>query len=238
LLWYSWKKNRKQFQNILYLLCYSVAIGLAGFQWLRDTYGWFDIQSPALSLSGYDLLIVAVTDYSTALVFYFLILLIVILWEFTHGTSRKALIAVYSILILFSAAITLNHYPPRVIEWRENVLPARLVWDFTATHDRYDTKVLLDYDTYQAFYNFDQVIVYNRLPLWDALPENRYYPQNKNSLVKQIHLGMDYAVVNRESLEDILDLSGLAGISTREIAANDRYVILKFTPELQEQIKN
>ena len=234
LLWYSWKRNQKQFHNVIYLLCYSVAIGLAGFQWLRDTFGWFDIQSPASSVSGYDLLILAITDYSTALVFYFLILLIAILWDFTHGASRKALIAVYSILIVFSTAITLNHYLPKLIEWRENVAPARLVWDFTAAHDRYDTKVLLDYDTYQAFYNFDKVIVYNRLPVWDALPENRYYPQNKSSLVEQIQSGMEYAVISRESLEDILDLSGLAGISANEIAANDRYVVIKFTPEPQE----
>ncbi|NTV90999.1 MAG: putative C-S lyase [Clostridiales bacterium] len=33
-----------------------------------------------------------------------------------------------------------------------------MVGDFAASHDRYATRVMLDYDTYQAFYNFDQVI--------------------------------------------------------------------------------
>ena len=230
LLWYIRKKNQKRFQYILYLLCYSVAIGLAGFQWLRDTFGWFDIQSPAASVSGYELLIMAITDYSTALVFYFLILLIVILWDLTRGTSRKLLLAGYSILILFSIVITLNHYPPKLIEWRENVPPAQLVRDFTATHDRYTTRVLLDYDTYQAFYNFDQVLVYNRLPVWDALPENRYYPQNTSALVAKIQSGMDYAVISRESLKDITYLSQLSSVPASEIASNERYVILKFTP--------
>jgi hypothetical protein len=114
-------------------------------------------------------------------------------------------------------------------EWRENVPPARLVWDFTASHNRYDTKVLLNYDTYQAFYNYDKVIVYNRLPVRDALPENRFYPQNRSALVKQIKAGMEYAVISRESLEDIVALSSMAGIATSEVAANDRYVVLKFT---------
>jgi hypothetical protein len=229
MLWFSWKRYRGQLRNILYLLCYSVAIGLAGFQWLRDTFGWFDIQSPASALSGYDILILATADYSTALVFYFLILLVVILWDFTHGRSHKLLIAVYSFLIVFSTIITLTHYPARLREWRENVPLARLVWDFAANHDRYDTKVLLDYYTYQAFYNYDKVIVYNRLPVWDALPENRFYPQNQSALVKQIQTGMEYAVISRESFEDIMALSSMAGIATSEVAANDQYVVLKFT---------
>ena len=237
-LWFSRRKNRKQFRNIIYLLCYSVAIGMAGFQWLRDTFGWFDIQSQEAVTSSYELLIMAVTDYSTALVFYFLILLVVILWEFTRGASRKLLITGYSLLIVFSMVITLNHYPAKLIGWRENVAPARLVWDFTAAHDRYDTRVMLDYDTYQAFYNYDKVIVYNRLPVWDAHPENRFYPQNKDSLVKQIQSGIEYAVISRESLEDILELTGLAGVSASEIASNDRYVVLKFTAGSLDQDTN
>jgi hypothetical protein len=237
-LWYSRKKNRKQFRNILYLLCYSVAIGMAGFQWLRDTFGWFDVQSQAAVKSSYELLIMAVADYSTALVFYFLILLVVILWEFTRGASRKLLITAYSLLIVFSTVITLNHYPAKVVVWRENVIPARLVWDFTAAHDRYDTSVMLDYDTYQAFYNYDKVIVYNRLPVWDARPEKRFYPQNKNALVNQIQSGIEYAVISRESLEDVLDLASLADVQANEIASNDRYVIFQFTPEPPDESTN
>ncbi len=234
-LWFSRKKNRKQFRNIIYLLCYSVAIGMAGFQWLRDTFGWFDVQSQEAVTSSYELLIMAVADYSTALVFYFLILLVVILWEFTRDASRRLLITVYSLLIVFSMVITLNHYPAKVMGWRENVISARLVWDFTAAHDRYDTRVMLDYDTYQAFYNYDKVIVYNRLPVWDAHPENRFYPKNKDSLVKQIQSGIEYAVISRESLADILELASAAGVLANEIASNQRYIILEFAPESSDQ---
>jgi ABC-type multidrug transport system fused ATPase/permease subunit len=236
LFWFAWKKNQKQFYSIIYVLGYAMAIVLAGFQWLRDTFGWYEIQRPATPASSYDILIMAVADYSTALVFYFLILLVVILWDFTRGTWRKLLMAVYTGLIVISTAITVTYYPPKLMEWRENLGDAQLVWDFVAEHDRYDTRVLLDYDTYQAFYNFDQVIVYNRLPLWDTLPENRYYPQNRTALVKQIQSGMDYAVISRESLENILDLSEIAGVPARVIASNDRYVVIGFTA--QSLIKN
>jgi hypothetical protein len=238
LIWFSWKRNREQFRNVMYLLCYSVAIGLAGFQWLRDTFGWFDVQSPVYSLSAYDVLIMAVTDYSTALVFYFLILLVVILWDFTRRASRIALISVSSILIVSSAVITLSHYPPKLMEWRENVAPARLVWNFAAPHDRYNTRVLLDYATYQAFYNYHDVIVYNRLPLCDIHPDNRFYPQNKRFLVKQIRSGMDYAVVSRESLKTILELSSIAGLPTGWITMNDRYAIVEFTTPFSDQNTN
>jgi hypothetical protein len=235
LLWFSRKKNRKQFRDIIYLLCYSVAIGMAGFQWLRDTFGWFDVQNQAAVTSSYEFLIMALADYSTALVFYFLILLVVIVWEFTRDASRKLLITAYSLLIVFSMVITLNHYPAKLVGWRENVMPARLVWDFTAAHDRYNTRVMLDYDTYQAFYNYDKVIVYNRLPVWDAHPENRYYPQNKNALVEQIQSGMDFAVISRESLADILELASEAGVLANEIASNQRYIILEFAPGPSDQ---
>lgn len=234
LLWFAWKKNQKQFYSMIYVLGYAMAIVLAGFQWLRDTFGWYEIQRPATPASSYDILLMAVADYSTALVFYFLILLVVILWDFARGTGRKLIVAGYSVLIVISIAITLTYYPPKIMGWRENLAPARLVWDFVDTHDRLDTKVLLDYDTYQAFYNYDQVIVYNRLPLWDTLPENRYYPQNSDALVKQIQAGMDYAVIDRESLDTILEISKKAGISTSEVASNDRYIILKFIAESLE----
>ena len=102
-----------------------------------------------------------------------------------------------------------------------------MVWDFIQSHDRYQTDVLVDYDTYQAFYNFDKVIVYNRLPVWDTLPEKRYYPQNKNAVAKQIKQHIEYAVIARSSLENVLELANMAGVSVTEVASNDHYVVLK-----------
>ena len=181
-------------------------------------------------MSFLDIVINATTNEMTALVFYILMMVGVVLWEYSRGASRKLLISAYAVLIVSSSLISLLYYPPLLAEWKGNIAPARLVRDFAATHDRYATQVLLDYDTYQAFYNYDQVIVYNRLPVWDTLPEKRYYPENKSALVKQIQQGMDFAVISRGSLENILELADLAQVPVAELAGNDRYVILQFHP--------
>ncbi len=228
--WWMRRKSDRLHQLTPFLLCYSLAIGLTGFQWLRDNLRWASQQIQASATGAGDIALNAVTNETTALVFYLLIVLGLILWGSTQGRPRRLIIAAFSLTLVLSTAITLIYYPPWISKWRENVTPASLVWDFAATHDRYETKILVDYDTYQAFYNFDQVIVYNRLPLWNTLPEKRYYPANKDALVKQIQKGIQYAVIGRESLGNVLELAEMAGVPVNQVASNDHYVILGFQP--------
>jgi len=227
-LWYTRKKNYPQYQNLLFVLCYSLLIALSGFELLRATLRWYTRQSLASSVSFYDFYINTITNETKTLVFYLLILLGVILWGYMHGRWRKIFVAALCALIALFTVTTLIYYSPIISEWRANVNPARLVWNFAGSHDRYHTKVMLDYPTYQAFYNYDQVIVYNRLPVWDTLPEKRNYPENKNALVKQLQKGIDYAVISRESLGNVLELAELAGIPATEIGANESYVVIQF----------
>jgi hypothetical protein len=229
-LWSAWKKKSPHYRMTVFVCVYALAVALAGFQWLRDTLRWVSNQSQASPLSFGEAAIQATTNEMTALVFYMLIVLGLILWDYSGGKLPRLVISGLSITIVLFLSISLIYYPPLIREWRANVAPARLVWDFAASHDRYATRVMLDYDTYQAFYNYDQVIVYNRLPVWDTLPQKRYYPANKSALVNQIQKGMDYAVISRASLENVLELAELAQVPLREIAANDRYVILQFHP--------
>jgi hypothetical protein len=230
LLWSAWKKKSPHHRMILFVSVYALAVALAGFQWLRDTVRWVGNQSQVSSVGLVDGIIQATTNEMTALVFYMLIVLGVILWDYSGGKSPRLVISGLSLTIVLFLSISLIYYPPLIREWQDNLSPARLVWDFAASHDRYATRVMLDYETYQAFYNYDQVIVYNRLPVWDTLPEKRYYPENKAALVKQIQKGMDYALISRLSLGDVQELAVLAGIQATQVAANDRYVILKFNP--------
>jgi hypothetical protein len=230
LLWSAWKKKSPHHRMIIFVSIYALAVALAGFQWLRDTVRWVGNQSQVSSVGLVDGIIQATTNEMTALVFYMLIVLGVILWDYSGGKSPRLVISGLSLTIVLFLSISLIYYPPLIREWQANLSPARLVWDFATSHDRYATRVMLDYETYQAFYNYDQVIVYNRLPVWDTLPEKRYFPENKAALVKQIQKGMDYALISRLSLGDVQELAVLAGIQATQVAANDRYVILKFNP--------
>ena len=222
-----WIKKRFGFNAILLPAIYLGAVGLTGVQWLRDTQRAF-ISLNAAQATFWEYFLAAITNETTALTFYIAILGLVLFWSSTRGQPRRLLTALIAALAAVFAFTTVAYMPPQIAQWRLNLAPARLVWDFVDQHDRYQTSLLLDYATYQAFYNFDQVIVYNRLPLWDTVPEKRYYPQNKPAVALQIKKGIQYAVIARESLPNVLELAEIAGVPASEYASNDRYIILKF----------
>lgn len=222
-----WIKKRSSLNTALLLAVYLGAVALTGAQWLRDTLRAFLTLNTAHA-TFWEYFLAAVTNETTALTFYIAILGLVLLWSSTRGRLRRTLTTIIATLAVVFAFTTLAYMPPQFAQWRLNRAPARLIWDFVDQHDRYQTKLLLDYATYQAFYNFDQVIVYNRLPLWDTLPEKRYYPQNKPAVALQIQKGIQYAVIARESLPNVLELASLAGVPASEYASNDRYIILEF----------
>ncbi len=225
---YGYKK-RAGMDAALLLTIYLGAAALTGAQWLRDTARAF-LSLTEANAGLWQYVLAAFTNETTSLVAYISILGLALGWSFSRGRARRILSGLVAGLAVLFALITAAYMPGQVAQWRQNLAPARLVWDFTAGHDRYQTKVLLDYATYQAFYNFDQVIVYNRLPVWDTLPEKRYYPQNKAAVAVQIQKGIAYAVIGRESLANVQELASLAGVRATELEANERYVILQFQP--------
>lgn len=229
LLGFAWFRKRSGIDAAILLTIYLGAVALTGAQWLRDTARAF-VQLKDANAGLWQYTLAALTNETTALVAYISILGLALGWFFSRGRARRALSGLVAGLAVLFALITAAYMPAQIAQWRQNLAPARLVWDFTTEHDRYQTKVLLDYATYQAFYNFDQVIVYNRLPVWDTLPEKRYYPQNKAAVAIQIQKGIEYAILGRESLENVHELASLAGVPAIELAANERYVILQFQP--------
>ena len=226
-LGFTWWKWRQHFLHILMLLVYGSAILITGIPALKDNAQWYATQSAIAPVSLWDSFVRAITASQTSLVFYIVILLLVLLLDSMQRRARVILSSGLLVLCVISAALTLATIPPQVAKWSQEMPSARLVWQFVDTHDRYHTNVLLDYSTYQAFYNYENILVYNRLPLWLVLPEDRFYPQNKEILVKQIQQRMEYAVISKESLETVRELTRSADVPVTEIASNDQYVILK-----------
>ena len=89
-------------------------------------------------------------------------------------------------LCIVFAALSVYTIVPQVSARNRVLAPARLGWDIKAGMDHYQTNILLDYDTYQAFYDFENGTVYNRLPLWMVWPADRFYPKNKVFLARLI----------------------------------------------------
>jgi hypothetical protein len=58
--------------------------------------------------------------------------------------------------------------------------------------------------------------------------EERFYPQNKELAARAIAGGLEYAVIARESLENVRELAQMAGRELVEVQGNERYIILRF----------
>ncbi len=228
---FVWRRRSHYLREYLFLLVYLGMTAVSGFQAFRETLRLFELEGEVGPVTLGDILHRNLTDPLLALWAYLALLLLVLLLEFTRGAWKGLLQGFLVGLCLFFAAYSLSALPPRVAEWRAGQGPARLVWDFVNSHDRYETDVLADYDTYQAFYNFDRVLVFNRLPLWDTLPEKRYYPENRPALVRLVRERLEYVVIARHSLEEISSVLEEAGVQARTLAENETYTILRLLPD-------
>ncbi len=232
LIAYFWFSKRDQFSNLMLLLVYSGAILLTGFQFLRflKSEGMtLDLFSQGLSLAGY---LRVITGRELALLYYVTLVFLFILWEFTRNFSYRLLQWIFILLGLVFMVTTIHYVPPQLLTWSQKAVSARLVWDFKNGHNRYLTNVLVDETTYQAFYDYENTIVYNRLPISIVGSENRYYPANKPFVVNLIKQRMEYAVISQDSLKNVLEMAGEAGIPAAVVASNDGYVVLKLSRPL------
>ncbi|MDX6611661.1 MAG: hypothetical protein QOD75_847 [Blastocatellia bacterium] len=81
--------------------------------------------------------------------------------------------------------------------------PARDIFALRESTDKYETSILTDYATHQAFADYQNVYVYNRLP-WDTTPgEGRYYPANSQIVQALVNERIEYVVVSKESAADV-----------------------------------
>ena len=225
--WFYFKR-RAQLKNVLLFFIYPAAMLLASVQLARWLPSWYQQQSSLAPVTSKEIYFEVLTNPLTALPLYMGLLLLVLLWDYTHGLARKILVALLVVFCVVFATTTLVTSPKQITAWKQNLPYSRLVWDFAQSHDRLQTDVLLDYATYQAFYNYENILVYNRLPMWLALPDKRFYPDNKAALVRHIRRRMEYSVVSQSSVKDILELARMAGVTVTEVASNERYVVLKF----------
>lgn len=103
-----------------------------------------------------------------------------------------------------------------------------LIFEFRQRLDPTQTHTLCDYTTHQAFYDFEYLYVYERLPAYLIPSQERLYPANIAALTRLLHEEIEYIIISRGEQATIDDLIARAGIAARvrPLAANDRYVIL------------
>lgn len=75
-----------------------------------------------------------------------------------------------SVLCIFFMAHSVYNIAPRITAWNQAL--TRLVWDLKASIDPYQTDLMLDYNTYQAFYDFEKTVVYNPMLCFSFANQN------------------------------------------------------------------
>jgi len=101
---------------------------------------------------------------------------------------------------------------------------AQPIWSLKENLDPHNSHLLADYSTHQAFFNFEHVYAYNRLPASLVDGNRRYYPKNLPFLLSLMSEDIDYVVVSRTSLDDINSLMTETSIQGLVIFENEQFI--------------
>jgi hypothetical protein len=222
-----WRKRRDWFQRWMMALTYASALLLTGLSEYRDIALWAETVQLTGSVSIADVFLKLLTEANSSLVLYIAFIPLVLSWKYVRPRAHRVLAISAAILCVFFAMVSVPTIVGNLNNWNQAAGPARLIWDFKAGIDRYQTNVLLDYDTLQAFFDVDKIAVYNRMPLWMVSRDDQYYPRNKQFLAKVIKERVQFVVISQKSLSNMTELFSLAGVSASQVAANQEYVVLK-----------
>lgn len=230
--WFWYRRHAQTRPPFIFWVVYCGVFAVGGVQFSRVFGRWFTNVATPAGAKGWDVYLQIITWDQFSLIYGALVLLLFMLGLSFQGKARRAVrlgMVILCALMIVTTAVTL---PARISDWRSQAQPARLIWDFKKTQDPYSTRLLVDFATYQAFYDFDTVVVYNRLPVWRVAPdlEARHYPANKELVAQAIGEGLEYAVIARESLENVRELAALAGRELVELQSNGTYLVLEIRP--------
>ena len=123
-------------------------------------------------------------------------------------------------------AINLSNLPSTLANFKQRATAAEIVFQTRADFDPYHTRVLTDYNTYQAFFNYENVYLYQRLP-WSIAGEERYYPDNIQYLQQILRDEIDYIIINASSKQDILALLTMTTLQLASVIETPEYQIFR-----------
>lgn len=101
------------------------------------------------------------------------------------------------------------------------------VWSFKMKLDPYNSKVLADYATHQAFYDFENIYAYNRLPWHIVNGKKRHYPANQNIVRSLIEDQIEFIIISRVSLNDINSILENSSVTSKMVFENQQFIGLE-----------
>lgn len=218
-MWFVWKKfgRAKHFQSTAETVSLGVLLVPLGYQFITEyDPNWvnFVFFSPRYFLHFTTLLSLA----------------LVVIAGFRISIPNKAWIGMLSAYGIFILVLNISSpYNAVTMATRQarNAQSASPIWAFKQTLNPYKAHVLVDYATYQAFYNVENLYVYNRLPWALVEGEARHYPANHDILSRLINEQIDYIVVSATSRQDVDELLSGSGLSIQTVFENNSYLGLE-----------
>jgi hypothetical protein len=137
-----------------------------------------------------------------------------------RGGLRPALVSA----VVLAAGASLWCYSRAFASCLEDRAPARAVWSLRSSLDRRHTYLMADYATHQAFYDFENVFVVERLPWYLAPNSPRYLPQSRARIVQLLRHRIEVLVCSRDDKDLVEGLLKEARRVHRPIFENRLFV--------------
>lgn len=167
--------------------------------------------------------------------FYLLFVSILIIMGVESGKRLQRYFTVlFAGIVIASLLVTFSHEESPYREWREaqeDIADTESVRNLSFQTNPYQTTILTDESAFQAFYGYENVMVYDYLPWYIAQDEARFYPANAPTLHFICTSTVAYIVIEESSEEAVRqDCMVPSGRDWVETLRNDEFVIYQATP--------
>jgi len=163
----------------------------------------------------------------------------VLLWEGLPGERRRSSLQIALVLVVIAGAVlTAANFEDMRLYWGRSVQQTEFrpeytqeIFDLRAVTDKASTAVLTDYQTYQAFYDYERAFIFRRLPWFLLQGDARLFPANRPELERLLLREIEFIAIAQDESADLLPLVEGLGLKLEQISAGERYVVYALVRE-------
>ena len=215
-LWFFWRnfKNRPVFQALLDVFAIGSVFVPLGYQ--------LTFEYKASDLAMYPFLPRYYLYYIALILF-----IVVILGHFKLSITGRVWLGLMAITV--TTIVVINTVSPygflkTYIKFDNSVQNVSEIWSTKENLSPYKSHLLVDYETYQAFYDIEKTYVYNRLSWATIGGTKRFYPANNDILLSLINEQIDYIIISRASSKDIDNILAESSTQRKVLFENEQFI--------------
>ncbi len=228
-VWYGMKREPLWFKKTFQVAGYLLVCLPLWWQLRYEIQEYIKAQQPDSVWAIFEHVVISPRFHLYFIVFF---LLFILLWDFAGSRIyRTGLICMMLVCIVFSMVF---HYsvPQATVKellphYNENQPTASIVFDVRKSTNKYRSHILCDYATYQAFFDYENVYVFDRLPWYIIEGEQRFYPDNKPVLEGLLRNKIEFIIVTKHTMLKIKPLLRSMSLKPQHAYGNDRFEIIR-----------